>query len=66
MKREVKLSTVKRGQIVEYLFKSLYGNKTQLVRGIVVSKKNGAVELLDIDTEFSWIISPDNTVSVDF
>ena len=66
MKREVKLSTVKRGQIVEYLFKSLYGNKTQLVRGIVVSKKNGAVKLLDIDTEFPWIISPDNTVSVDF
>ena len=66
MKSEVKLSTVKRGQIVEYLFKSLYGNKTQLVRGIVVSKKNGVVKLLEIDTEFPWIVDPDNTVSVDF
>ncbi len=66
MKREVKLSTVKRGQLVEYLFKSLYGNRTQLVRGIVVSKKNGTVELLDIDTKCTWLVSPDNTVSVDF
>ena len=66
MKREVKLSTVKRGQIVEYLFKSKYSNITELVRGKVVSKKNGTIELLDIDTELTWLVDPDNTVSVDF